>query len=254
MTRITRLLFLAALVSAGAFAQLTTTNTKLSAAITSNTQTSVTLASGTGVAVPTAMTAGSYLYVDTEAMQVMSNFTGTTYTVKRAQLGTAARTHASGALVWVGNVAGSTGDTSRPFTGGPFFSGKRNSIPAGSCTASAQYTLPVIDTDSGIAYTCISGAWQTVNTSDTVPAPIVGNAVASASTITPTANTFHVTGTAAISTINVPAGFAPGQCITLIPDGLFTTATGGNIALATTAVVSKALLECWDGTKFFPSY
>lgn len=81
----------------------------------------------------------------------------------------------------------------------------------------------------------------------------VGGAVSSAATITPTGPVFHVTGTAAIATINLPyTGFT--GTITLIPDGIFTTGTGGNIALASTAVVSKAMTMTYDGTKWFPSY
>ena len=47
-----------------------------------------------------------------------------------------------------------------------------------------------------------------------------------------------------------------GGSIILIPTGLWATNTSGNIQLATTAVVSKALTMTWDsGTgKFYPSY
>lgn len=83
----------------------------------------------------------------------------------------------------------------------------------------------------------------------------VGANVASATTITPTGPIFHVTGTTAIATINLPfTGFT--GTITLIPDGIFTTTTAGNIALASTAVVSRALTMTYDtGTsKWYPSY
>ncbi len=84
-------------------------------------------------------------------------------------------------------------------------------------------------------------------------------AVASASTIAPTRQVFHVTGTTAILTITPPAactvsGYA---CqLTLIPDGPWTTAPGGNIALGSTAVVNRALLMTYEpGTaKWYPSY
>jgi hypothetical protein len=81
----------------------------------------------------------------------------------------------------------------------------------------------------------------------------VGTVIASATTIAPTSNSHHVSGTAAVATITVPTGFT-GGCITLVPDGAFTTTTAGNISLASTAVVNKALQECWDGTKWNPSY
>ena len=45
--------------------------------------------------------------------------------------------------------------------------------------------------------------------------------------------------------------------ITLIPTtGLWTTTTAGNIALATTAIVNRALILTWDSnsSKWYPSY
>lgn len=98
---------------------------------------------------------------------------------------------------------------------------------------------------SPLSATIFSGSSQTV--------------IASASTIAPTAQYFHVSGTAAIATIT-PTTFcttAGTMCqITIIPDGIFTTTTAGNIALASTAVVSKALIMTYDpGTsKWYPSY
>ena len=82
-----------------------------------------------------------------------------------------------------------------------------------------------------------------------------GANVASATTITPTGEIFHVTGTTAIATINVPYSAFNGS-ITIIPDGIFTWTTAGNIALAGTAVVGKALIMTYDATtsKWYPSY
>jgi hypothetical protein len=87
----------------------------------------------------------------------------------------------------------------------------------------------------------------------------VGSAIASAATIAPTKSITHVTGTTTISTITAPLNFTGtnrGGCLTLIPDGLWSTSTAGNIALATTAVVSKALTMCYDAgtSKWYPSY
>jgi trimeric autotransporter adhesin len=85
-------------------------------------------------------------------------------------------------------------------------------------------------------------------------AKTVGSAVASATTITPTGMIFHVTGTTAIATINLPYATFTGS-ITIIPDGAFTTTTtGGNIALASTAVLSRAIIFTYDGSKWYPSY
>lgn len=81
----------------------------------------------------------------------------------------------------------------------------------------------------------------------------VGANVASAATIAPTGQVFHVTGTTAVATIHLPfTGFK--GTIVLIPDAAFTTTTAGNIGIASTAVVGKALHMTFDGTKWYPSY
>lgn len=80
-------------------------------------------------------------------------------------------------------------------------------------------------------------------------------AVSAATSITPTAKSFLVSGTTQITTI-VATGLQAGDQITLIPadSSTFTTATGGNIALGSTAVRYKALIMTWDGTSWYPSY
>ena len=87
----------------------------------------------------------------------------------------------------------------------------------------------------------------------------VGSAIASASTITPTSAIHHITGTVQINTIAAPSQFASsgmGGCLRLIPDAAFTTGTSGNIAISSTAVVSRALQLCYDNgtSKWYPSY
>jgi len=81
--------------------------------------------------------------------------------------------------------------------------------------------------------------------------------IASAGTIAPVKAITFISGTAAISTITPPSPIsAGGGQITLIPTGLWTTDTAGNIALASTAVVSRALIMTYDATttKWYPSY
>jgi hypothetical protein len=77
--------------------------------------------------------------------------------------------------------------------------------------------------------------------------------IASAAAISPAAAIVFISGTAAISTIVSP--FKNGGQITLIPTGAFTTTTTGNIALASTAVVNKAIIMTYDGTsnKWYPN-
>ena len=89
---------------------------------------------------------------------------------------------------------------------------------------------------------------------------LTAGTIGSAGTIAPTNTVTFISGTSAISIITPPLGIdTSGGQITLIPTAAFTTVTGGGtggIALASTAVVSKALIMTYDaGTgKWYPSY
>lgn len=81
--------------------------------------------------------------------------------------------------------------------------------------------------------------------------------IASSTTIAPTKAITFISGTTDVVTITAPEPIASGGGqIVLIPTGLFSTTTAGNIAIATTAVVSKALTMTYDTTttKWYPSY
>ena len=85
----------------------------------------------------------------------------------------------------------------------------------------------------------------------------VAPTLASAATIAPTNTVTFVSGVTAIATITPPTNLLTGGgIIVLIPTGLWSTNTTGNIALATTGVVSKALFMTYDSAtaKFYPSY
>jgi hypothetical protein len=85
----------------------------------------------------------------------------------------------------------------------------------------------------------------------------VAPTIASASTIAPTKQITFISGTTAIDEITAPTGIATtGGQITLIPTGIFTTTTNENIALASTAVVGRALIMTYDATTgfWYPSY
>lgn len=84
-------------------------------------------------------------------------------------------------------------------------------------------------------------------------ASVIGPAIASTATISPVAQITHITATAAIATITPPYPGYTGT-LTLIPDAAFTTVTTGNIALASTGVLNKALEMAYDGSKWYPSY
>ena len=81
--------------------------------------------------------------------------------------------------------------------------------------------------------------------------------IASAATIAPIKSITFISGVAVISTITAVAPFTTGGgTITLIPTAIFSWDILGNIALAGTAVVSRALTMTYDsGTSlWYPSY
>ena len=81
--------------------------------------------------------------------------------------------------------------------------------------------------------------------------------IASATTIAPTKAITFISGVTPIVTITAPSPISlGGGTITLIPTGIFTTTIAGNIALASTAVVGRALTMTYDvtTTKWYPSY
>lgn len=97
--------------------------------------------------------------------------------------------------------------------------------------------------------------WKFVNPQGSPGQSLVGAVIASAATIAPQSLITHISGTAAVVTITVPyPGFS--GFIILIPDGIFTWTAAGNIAIAGTAVVNKALWLVYDANagKWIPSY
>lgn len=84
---------------------------------------------------------------------------------------------------------------------------------------------------------------------------MVAPTVASASSISVSTPVVFVSGTTTINTLLFP-GIVGGGQVTLIPTGLWSTGTSGNIALATTGVVSRALIMTYDAAtdKWYPSY
>lgn len=82
-----------------------------------------------------------------------------------------------------------------------------------------------------------------------------GATIASAATIAPTKAIHRVSGTTAIDTITVPfTGFS--GPVYLVPTGVFTWTTNGNIGLAGTAVVGKVIVFVYvpSQDKWYPSY
>lgn len=99
-----------------------------------------------------------------------------------------------------------------------------------------------------------TNAWVEIFRDFKIPAR--GGNIASGATIAPVSKIQHVTGVAAIGTITVPSWMESGGSLTIIPDGVFTWTNAGNIAVAGTAVVSRAIVFTWDATtgKWYPSY
>lgn len=199
------------------------------------------------VASSTGLVANRALYIDNELMTIKATYLnlGTTasLTVPVVRLTLKKSGHISGAMV---------------------LSGRENWFntydPFGACTASAVFASPWINIATGDQFLCstILGAWGPGFQNRSLPtSAIVSTVVASAAgVILPSGPLFHVTGTAAITGFTVPVGLGRGGfCI--IPDGAFTTTTAGNIAFASTAVVSKTICYTYDpnaAKPFFPSY
>lgn len=221
-------------------AQTTVGSTTLSAAL-SATADSAVVASVTGITASRGGQGLTYLFIDKELLIVEAvNSTTLTVTIRRGQLGTKATSHVTSSVVWRGPPA--------------YFANQ--APPVGSqCVRTSLIAVPVIVPSTGETFDClgVTTAGRYVRTN--APSdPVVGSTVASATSITPTGTFFVVSGTTEITTIVVPAGWKPGMCLDVNPSGTFTTATGGNIAIASTAVVNKIQRVCWNGTAWIPSY
>jgi hypothetical protein len=116
-----------------------------------------------------------------------------------------------------------------------------------SFTGTAPNQVPTNDNLGRFAYLDYLGIEDTACQTPTI---------ASASSISIATKVSFVSGTTTINTIVVPPNVKNSTQITLIPTGLFLTGISGNIAIATTAVVSKALILTYDATtgKWYPSY
>ena len=142
-------------------------------------------------------------------------------------------------------------------------------VDAGGSPASGTYNAGdlamVVAVPGGVAPTALSPLFYrcTVAGSPGTWVPIGSGSggssftasVASGTSITPPSTTFGVSGNTQITTI-VATGLNAGAQINMIPldSSTFTTATGGNIALGSTAVRYKVLTMTWDGTAWNPSY
>jgi len=255
-----KLITLLLALAAACFGQVILPTTTLGAAITTTNGTSLTLAStSTMQNAGPANQINTCLFIDAELFGVVTVVDSTHVTVQQrgrgcGAIGLSARPtlHANGATVYFANtvINGTTVIPASRYIGNP---SQDSGVDYGACTATNELVLPRIYIFGGYLFDCLGGHW--VQTGGPGMTQFFGSTVASpAGVLTATGTAFKVSGTNAITGINVPNGWAPGACLALIPTGTFTTTTATNIALASTAVVGKTLFECWDGSKWNPSY
>jgi len=230
--------------------QNTLTRTTTSSSMTAS-QTTIVLGSITNVAVTSGSSNGAILYVldpgqqQGEVMFVTSvgSSASTPVGVRRGMNGTKAVAHVSGAVVYLGQPQW-------------FYS----SDPQGSCVTASTYVTPYINVANGNQWLCstISLSWVPGFINKSAPAAVTAAVASAAGSIVPSGPLFHVTGTSAVTGFTVASmlGFANSGCFTTIPDAIWTWTSAGNVAVAGTAVVNRALTFCWDNTnsKWVPSY
>lgn len=263
MKPIAALFVLMAGLAGASFGQTALTQTTLSGAQTA-TSTSVTLAACTGIIAPVLPgTPASDIYVDGEVEGVLTwNTTSCSGTVFRGYMSTKTSAHVSGNNVLIAVPY----QTTLSQGANPINNGFHDRDPEfnGGCTAAATSTTPYVNVLTAAEWQCstVTLTWVPGFNNPLVPAsaaPTAAVASVAGSTL-PSGPLFHVTGTNAITGWTQPLGCnatASGACsFTVIPDAVFTWTSAGNIALAGTAVVNKALTFTWDAknSKWIPSY
>lgn len=185
----------------------------------------------------------AYLYIDRELMAVQS-VSGLVATVLRAQAGTGARPHVSGATVLLGPSQHFSNFISPPI------------YNAAVTPANIAYA-PIVDVETGMQWipSTVTNSWVPGWNNSMAPQPTVTVASA-ASLVTPSGPLFIISGALAITGFNTPVGFTNAGSFTVIPTGVFTWTAANNIALAGTAVVGKALTFTYNVStnKYYPSY
>lgn len=238
-----------------AFGQLNTlVQTSLNGAIT-QTQNYIVVNSATGIVAPSNGVAGSSIWVQDigQAMgelMTTQSISGTTITVART--GSRAKPHLNAAMVLIATAPN-------------WF---QTADPRGSCVTASTYVTPWLNINNGLQWICSAKtlAWIP-GWGNRITSPQINGASAIASVGGTTAvdgPLLHISGTNAITAFLPGIGWnGNGFCV--IPDGAFTTTTGGTtvattrviaIAIASTAVANKTLCFTYDFTnsKFTASY
>ncbi|SPD73842.1 exported hypothetical protein [uncultured Desulfobacterium sp.] len=130
---------------------------------------------------------------------------------------------------------------------------------AGTNKAKSSYVLDFFDPTGEVKFKFYSSGeaiFPGTLSAEYVTKKVAASPIASASSITLTSSIAHITGTTQINTITCNGTYyfngPTGMQITLIPDGLWTLGTSGNIGAAVTAVVGRAINLVYDGTKWYP--
>lgn len=199
----------------------------------------------------------TWLYVDQELMGVIALAPGSTlnYNVLRAQSGTKAGYHRSGAMVLIGTMSPQFGG----FAGSGGFQTADPPLNQVCTAANTGYT-PWVNILSGEQWLCstVTNTWVPGWNNRFVPIQQQPTAaVANAGTFTPSGPYFHLTGAGAFVTITPPLGFERG-CVTIIMDAADTWTAAGNIIVASAAAqaAGETVTMCWDATtsKWYPSH
>jgi hypothetical protein len=254
------------LAASAAFGQVALTVTTLSGAVNAS-QNVISVASATGISAPAPLTGNTYgsqspsvLFIEdgtsgtvgtTEAMLV-TGISGTNINVVRGASSTIGTAHISGAIVFIGRAD-------------QFYA----IDPTGGCTAAQTAVTPYINIRNGNQWLCstVTNSWVPGYFNTASQTGVTAAVASAAGAVNPSGPLFHVTGGLAITAwgSSTTAGLGSGGgsatstiganfCI--IPDGTFTTTPTNNIAIASTAVVSKTLCYTFDQTnkKYTPSY
>jgi hypothetical protein len=263
--RIASLLFAIVFCAGISHAQTALTQTTLTAAVgagqtpfsgtTTAYTTTIPVASTTGlIASGVPLYIQSIIYIDQEAMAVISfNTTTLQAVVQRGYLSTTVQPHNSGTMVLIGPPGAF--NSQDPM-------GSNGALP-GACVAAATAFTPYINVTTGRQWLCstITNTWVAGWNNDVSPPMATATVASAAGLITPSGPQFAVTGAAAITGFNIPVGFnattSGGGCfvITSAAGSTWTWTAATNISIAGTGTALKAFSFCWDATssKFIPS-
>lgn len=210
------------------------------------TDTHLVLVNNAGITAPgTNKIALKNLMIDSELFEAIElDPPGTNYIhVTRGVRQSLRATHGAGTFVWAGPTTAFV-----------------QSDQDGACTRTQLAYVPLISIATHRTFDCPSnsGAWMRTDGPDAKS--YYGTAIASgaSATVIIPAQTFKISGTSAITTFTLPAGWQPGLCFNIIPTGNFTlSSTGGNIGKSATAVTGRVMKVCWGGAAgqfWYPSY